>query len=368
MKQWKQKISAVVFLVFLVSCSVAFLLLPKLEVSRNEKRVLATFPKPELSAITDGSYGQLLENYLTDHFPGREFWVGVNAYKNLLMGGNGLSGIYYGSDGFLIAAPGAWNEKQASLNIDRFRTFGEKLGLPMAVMPVPSAGYALNDKLPANHQTYWDDSLYALLEQSAGEMTVIDLRSTFMGQGDYYYRTDHHLTGAGSYRMYLAYCEALGLTPEEFAKSQTSDGFYGTGYAKSGLWLTKPDTLEIWTAKKPGTYKVTIGDNNYDSLYFTDHLSELDQYPVFLDGNHPLVQVENAACQNGRRLLLIKDSYAHCFATFAIEHYEEIVMVDLRYYRGDVKALAEEAGCTELLYLYGVENLTASTDTFWLNR
>ena len=168
--------------------------------------------------------------------------------------------------------------------------------------------------------------------------------------------------------MYKAYCKVLGLAPAEFEKTRESSGFYGTGYAKSGLWLTAPDTLEIWTAKNPGTYRVTIGDKVYDSLYFNDHLTELDQYPVFLDGNHGLVTVANENCSNGRRLLLIKDSYAHCFATFAIENYEEIIMVDLRYYREDVKTLAEEYGCTELLYLYGVENLATSTDTFWLNR
>lgn len=367
MKQWKQMISGVVFLAFLTCCTVAFFLLPKAEVSRNEKRVLATFPKLDFSAIADGSYGQALENYLTDHFPGREFWVGVNAYTELLTGGNGLSGIY-AADGRLIAAPGVWNENQARTNIGRFRTFTEALGLPASIMPVPAAGYVMAEKLPANHQAYWDDAFYALLEKEAGEMAVIDLRQVLAGSDDFYYRTDHHLTSAGSYEMYKAYCKVLGLAPAEFEKTRESSGFYGTGYAKSGLWLTAPDTLEIWTAKNPGTYRVTIGDKVYDSLYFNDHLTELDQYPVFLDGNHGLVTVANENCSNGRRLLLIKDSYAHCFATFAIENYEEIIMVDLRYYREDVKTLAEEYGCTELLYLYGVENLATSTDTFWLNR
>lgn len=369
MKQWKQMISAALFLIFLAGCTAAFFLLPKQSVSVSEKRNLAQFPKLNLSALADGDYGQQLETYLTDHFPGREFWVGVNAYTKLLTGGNGLSGIYRGSDGRLIAAPGTWNESQASINLGRFRTFAGELGLPAVLMPVPAAGYVMEAQLPSNHQPYWDDTLFALLEKEAGELDLVDLRQTFLQAGEgLYYRTDHHLTSAGSYVMYEAYCKALGLTPEAFAKTRESNGFYGTGYAKSGLWLTKPDTLEIWTAENPGKYKVTIGDQQYDSLYFTDHLQAQDQYPVFLDGNHGLVTVENESCSNGRRLLLVKDSYAHCFATFAIEHYEEIVMVDLRYYRKSVKTLAQEHGCTEILYLYGVENLTASTDTFWLNQ
>ena len=64
--------------------------------------------------------------------------------------------------------------------------------------------------------------------------------------------------------------------------------------------------------------------------------------------------------------MLIKDSFAHCFATYAIENYEEICMVDLRYYRGSVQELIEKYGLNEILYLYGAGNLSTSTDTAWL--
>ncbi len=369
----KQIISAVVLAAFLVGVVAAFALLPKEEVSTHEKRVLATFPELELKAIADGSFGSQLETYLSDHFPFRQFWVGVHSYTQLLTGGNGLSGIYRARDGRLIAAPDALNEEQAKRNISRFRAFAEQTGLPAAILPIPSAGYVMEDLLPENHQQYWDDRLFEILAEHAGDMEIIDLRERFLASQErleLYYCTDHHLTSTGSFAVYEAVCEALGLESGAFACTETVDGFYGTGYSRSGLWFTEPDQVELWTATTPGEYTVTVYEGTkketFDSLYFREHLDAADKYPVFLDGNHSLVTVENAACQNGRRLLLIKDSYAHCFATFAAESYEQICMVDLRYYRGDVKALAEEMGITEILYLYGVENLAASTDTGWL--
>lgn len=369
----KRIISAVVFIAFLVGVAAMFVLLPKEAVSTHEKRVLATFPELELKTIADGSYGRRLETYLSDHFPFRQFWVGIHSYTQLLAGGNGLSGIYQAGDGRLIAAPDAFNEEQAIRNISRFRQFAEQTGLPAAILPVPSAGFVMEDLLPENHQQYWDERLFEVLAEQAGDLKIIDLRERFLSMEErleLYYRTDHHLTSAGSFAMYEAVCQAMDLESKAFSLKETVDGFYGTGYSRSGLWLTEPDRVELWTADAPGDYTVTVyegaKEETFDSLYFRAHLDAADKYPVFLDGNHSLVTIENAACQNGRRLLLIKDSYAHCFATFAAENYEQICMVDLRYYRGDVKALKEEMGSTEILYLYGVENLASSTDIGWL--
>ena len=156
---------------------------------------------------------------------------------------------------------------------------------------------------------------------------------------------------------------------QTFTKTRTSDGFYGTAYSKSGLWLTKPDTLDIYE-EDGGDYTVTITEGTeskvYDSLYFPAHLAEKDQYPVFLDGNHALVKIENHRCSNGKKLLILKDSFAHCFATFLAANYETIYMVDLRYCRLPVREQLAADGVTELLVLYGAENLATSTDVAWL--
>lgn len=367
----KKHIASVVFVVFTLAMAALYFLLPKQGVSVNEKRVLAPFPKLTASSLSNGSFTADLEKYAADHVPMREAWVGIHAYAEQLLGGNGLSGIYRGSDGYLIAAPEALDTAHLKSNLTTMRTFAESVGLDASIMVVPSTGYILRDKLPSNHEPYWDDALFAAVNAEAGNMRVIDLRADFLAAADgtqLYYRTDHHLTSAGTYRMYLDFCAAMGREANAFSRTRTSGGFYGTGYSRSGLYLTEPDTLEIW--ENAGAYIVRIddgrGEETYDSLYFLDHLSEADQYPVFLDGNHALVTIDNPACHNGRRLLLVKDSFAHCFATFAIADYEQICMVDLRYYRGSVPALIESHALNELLYLYGASNLASSTDIPWL--
>ena len=102
------------------------------------------------------------------------------------------------------------------------------------------------------------------------------------------------------------------------------------------------------------------------SLFFPDHLEDLDKYPVFLDGNHALVTIENPSAPGGS-VLVIRDSYAHCFATFLAEKYKTVTLVDLRYFRTPVSDLLAEHPADRLLVLYGVDNLLTDNNSAWLS-
>ena len=64
---------------------------------------------------------------------------------------------------------------------------------------------------------------------------------------------------------------------------------------------------------------------------------------------------------NGRKLLVIKDSYAHTLVPLLAHHYEAIEMIDPRYYRQDLYAFAEEQEIDEALLVFGLANLDQET-------
>lgn len=331
--------------------------------------------KPDFDSedFLSGDYSESITQYISDQFPLREQFIGLNAYFDLASGRNGMSGIYAGKDGYLITAPSAENLGQARTNLQRFEEFSESTGLPASLIIVPETGYIMSEKLPSNTKTYHDEEVFSLLKEECRALTLIDIREEFQQAKEsiqLYYKTDHHLTSAGSCLLYQIFCQETGITPATFAKSESYDGFYGTTYTRSALWNTSPDTLEIYFAEAPDSYQVTIengtSSEEYHDLYFREHLSEMDKYPVFLNGNHPVVKIKNTDCQNEKRLLLVKDSFAHCFSTFAIQNYEEICMVDLRYFRGNIKELVQDERLNQLLFLYGMDNFLTSTDTLWL--
>ena len=343
--------------------------LPKKSYSENEKRMLAEFPSFSVSALMDGSYTKALESYISDHFPFRDVFVGVNSYATTLSGRENQNGVYLLKDGSLVAHPGnggTVDPAKLERYMAMFNTFSEKMNIDASLMLVPTPGYMKQDMLPSYHLDYYDDQLFDIVENNKGDINYIDLLKAFEGEKGIYYNTDHHVTGYGSYLMYIEYCKSLGIEPEGFEVSQTIDGFYGTNYSKSGLWLTNPDTIDVYSSDNGYKYTVTIDDitekNSYDSLYFYGHKDNYDKYPIFLDGNHAITTIENHNNKNGKTLLILKDSYAHCFATMVCENYETVIMVDLRYYRGAVSQLIEEREVDELLFLYGVENAASMSD------
>lgn len=373
MKKIYQHLSSYVFLLLVFGLLLLFVVLPKQEYSANEKRVLSDFPAVSAQAVFDGSFFSSFETYLSDHFPLRNAFIGMNAYYQQLLGNNGSTGVYKGDDGYLILKPEKLNEERLARNVRYFCDFAEKNNLNAALLTVPTAGGVLTDCLPAVHEEYVDDAAFEIIKNSLnGRMPFVDMRDAFRSsQEQVYYRTDHHITSAGSYLCYTALCETLGLqpTPRSDFLVQTSENFYGTTYSKSGLWLTKPDTVEIWhdPALQAKVYVSEDGSEDWEhnGLFYENHLQEDDQYPVFLDGNHGYVHIHNEAAEGGK-LLIIKDSYAHCMTCFLSAHYKDIYMIDMRYYKLALSALVQEHAIDTVLYIYGLDNLMTDSNIAWL--
>ena len=101
------------------------------------------------------------------------------------------------------------------------------------------------------------------------------------------------------------------------------------------------------------SFEVYIRDDEEtsDSLYFTDNLSKKDKYVTFLNGNHGEVHIKSNA-NTGRTLLMFKDSYSHALAPLLASHFDEIVLLDLRYYKAPLKQFIEEYQPTDVMYSY----------------
>ena len=52
-----------------------------------------------------GKFQTELETYMSDHLAGRDFFVGLNAYVDRLLGKNALGSIYHARGGYLVNAP-----------------------------------------------------------------------------------------------------------------------------------------------------------------------------------------------------------------------------------------------------------------------
>ena len=372
---------AALFIAFTLSLGIAFFALPKKDFSDYEKRYLAETPIFSLSNLLSGDLVKEIDGdsengttgYVSDHFPFRSFFVGLNSYYNLSFGNTANSDYYFGEDGFIITKP--YNIRRLDTNIKVLNSFSEDMNVTLGV--VPSAGYILEDKLPQNHISYKDIEVYKKLKaELSANINYCDLEAVmkdFYSSGEApYYKTDHHWTTSAAYEAYKALSSELSYIPTDesrFTKTEY-EGFCGTTYSSSGYFLAEPDTLVLWeqgAASSSVTVEIHEGESvkAYDSMFFLNHLDEPDMYPVFLDGNHSLVKIKNPDAEGGK-LLVIKDSYAHALVPFLADNYSEIVMVDMRYYKESVSELCKAEGITDALILYSISNFCTDTGLAFL--
>lgn len=353
------------FCAALLAVPVYWLATPKKDFSANEKRYLADFPDLAGQDVFNWTFSDEIEGYLADQLPMRDFLVGADAYFEEATGRQVASDIWVDRDGYLVERPVEPNADQLAAHLQAIGGFAQTNGAEVALIVPPSTGCIRQDRLPAPQRVYRDDEILGQIRDAAlPGVTFIDLTADL--SGDMFYRTDHHWRAQGAYAAYLGFAEEKGfapLSPDDFTVT-AHDGFYGTTYARSALWLTPPDSLEMWDCG--ARVEVTFSDEEgtFDSLFFPNRLAEHDQYPVFLDGDHPLATVRNLDGQSGRKLLVIKDSFADSMIPLLIAHYGEIVMVDLRYYRDGVSPLAADAD--DILVVYSLDHIVNDTNIGWL--
>lgn len=352
-------VAAILFCGFLITIAAGYLL-PKSEFSEMEKRYLAETPDFRWETVFSGDWSRQAEDYLTDHVPGRNLFVGINAYMELLAGRQQLKDVWL-EDGKLLEAPVAVDEAAIARNMKAIHTFAEALEHKVHVMVVPSAGWA------AGVEGYTDiESLKAIYDAAGDYVCPVAVEELYRGRPELYYDTDHHWTSQGAYLGYRAYMEAVGRdarAAEDFTVTEAG-GFQGSTYSRSALWLTPPESIELWQGSDQLT--VTNGETEdvHQGIFYWERLEEADKYTVFLDGNHSIVRVQNPEKQG--KLLVIRDSYSNCLGGFLAESYGEVVLIDLRYYRQAVSELVRQEDFDDILVCYSCANFLTDTNLMLL--
>ncbi len=348
--------------------SITFLLLKKQEFSENENRYLEPLPALTWESVKGGQYMENINSYLCDHFPFRDFFIGLKTRIEITLGRREINQVFIGRDGYLI------EKYQKPVNTEQIsrtlKTFGEKeelTGKELHLMLVPTAIYTYKNKLPefapAADQMETAEKIY----QDSGLLSIDCSQDLLAHQqdGQLYYRTDHHWTTYGAYVGYLAFCREKGLVPvslDELEAETAAEDFCGTIYSKVNDYSQKGDKITIYRnpADKLTVYYEDTKETT-DSLYNLKYARKKDKYSLFLDNLHPLIEITNENAESERELVLIKDSYANSITPFLAHHFKKIYVFDTRYYKwGPSSFIKGHEGITDVLILYNMN--TVDTD------
>lgn len=334
------------------------------EFSEDENRYLTMRPEFHIDTLLSGEFTEAMDAYASDQFVLRSMAITVKTQVQKFCGVKDCNGVYFGKDDCLMLkkSPSEFDEKRFEKNIDAVSAFANAHeDMPVKVMLVPTAAYVWADKLPAGAVDYNQEEV---LKQAKKEWSkipnveMVDAAAKLLEhkREELYYRTDHHWTGLGAYYGYLALCESQGWSKPSYQSKVVTDAFYGTLYSKVLPAGMEPDRIEQYTGEtKVQEVSRGFGKTTGDSIYEEAKLQEKDKYQYFLGGNDGEVTIRTGR-KNGCHLLLVKDSYANCFVPYLTNEYETIHLIDLRYFSENLSAYMEQAGITETLFLYNLNN------------
>jgi hypothetical protein len=407
------RLNAVFFVAGLMTLGILFFIVPKSNRSELEKRDLAKMPQFTIEKLKSGSFIDSLEQFYSDNFPFRDFFVSFSfglkqnygiASKKIAFYNEGLdvdagvaqlknesdssnkdslkiedekevdfhnegnaSDVKSLSRGLLIYEGMAIQMFGGSRNTAIYlansvnemrKVLPDSVKLFLGVTPTHGEFYLPSEYIKtAVSEKNNIDSIYKYLHEDIIPFDICT--ELFKHKKEYiFFNTDHHWTGTGAYYAYVAFCKSAGIKPLELKEMTKAviPNFLGSLYR-----LTRDKRLEE-NKDSVVYYKVPIGNRSYhlygngygqirnSNLYF-ENAQGGNAYGVFLGGDvHALCVVSNQ--QNGRRVLIFKNSFGNAIAPYFVSHFERTYVADYRYFDCNLVDFVKKNKITDVVIMH----------------
>ena len=192
---------------------------------------------------------------------------------------------------------------------------------------------------------------------------------------DIYLRTDHHWAPLGAYYAAQEFARTAGV-PFKDLKSydrKVVHGYVGSmyGYSKDIAIKNSPEDFVYYVPKglnSQTTYCDYIVNADYQvtgerapakgNFFYHYKDGSGGAYCTFMGGDQRLTHVKTGS-STGRRLLIIKDSYGNPVPSFLFYSFDDIYVVDFRYFSRNMKKFVADNRVTDLLFALNIFNAYA---------
>lgn len=210
------------------------------------------------------------------------------------------------------------------------------------------------------------DGIYTRLATSVAPVDVYTTLGEHASE-DIYSRTDHHWAPLGAYYAAQTFADVAGVPfmPLDSYEERTVNNYVGTMYRFSRDMSVKrapekfvyhvPRNVDFSTTyinytlnadRTEVTSETEPGEGEF-FLSYSDGSS--GAYCTFMGGDTKTVSVRTST-GNGRRLLILKDSYGNALPGYLFGSFEEIHVVDCRYFTKNMTQYVSEKGITDILF------------------
>ncbi len=245
-------------------------------------------------------------------------------------------------------------------------TFGDAVNIYCMIIPTAVAIYCPDEaKEWTKDQQASVRNIYAHLDKS---VKVIDLFDTMTKHADedIYSRTDHHWAPLGAYYAAEQFATTAGLPFADLStyEKHVIHDYVGTMYRFSRDVAVKnaPEDFVYYTPKdvdytttyiryKLGKNRRVVGEKEPEegNFFYEYEDGNSAAYMTFMHGDLNTTKVKTST-RNGRRLLILKDSYGNAIPAYLFHSFEEIHVVDCRYFTKNIVHYVHKNDITDILF------------------
>ena len=310
---------------------------PDIEISQTERRRLTLFPEINTETIFSGEFMSEFDSYTLDHFPLRDSFRSLKAMASYYLFGQKDNNDFYCHDGYIIKMEYPMNKKSVEHALERFEfiynNYLKDKDIKVYSSLVPDKNYFVSDE-----KGYLSIDYDALTELVTEEMDYAEYIDIFpLLELSDYYATDTHWRQEKITDVAEFIAEKTGTKINaEYEQKEVDTPFYGVYHGQAAmpvdadkLYYLTNDVLESCKIKDLET-------NSYIPMYDMTKLESkgeavADPYEIFLSGpNRSILEIENPNADNGKELVIIRDSYANAIAPLLAQGYSKVTLVDIR--------------------------------------
>lgn len=179
-----------------------------------------------------------------------------------------------------------------------------------------------------------------------------------------YSRTDHHWSPLGAYYAAQAFASVAGLPfmPLSSYKKETVHGYVGSmaAFSKDPSVRKSPEDF-IYYVPQGIDYTVTFipysGSGKHKKegkpvagrLFYKYKDGSGAAYCTFMQGDSKIAQIKTDT-KNGRKLVILKDSYGNALPSNLLASFQEIHVIDFRYFDRNLIRYIRDHGITDVLF------------------
>jgi len=356
----KNIVVTIAFALLLVLFFLINLLKPDTDISLTERRKLAKFPDITIKKVFDASFSKNFEKYTTDQVINRDEFRSLKSKLEFdLFRKRDNNGIYMYNNSFIkIEYP--LNEVSISNATNKINAIQNDYlqGMKCYYTIVPDKNYFVSreEYIGMDYK-----KMEAMMAQNLKAMEYIPIFDCLQLKD--YYVTDIHWKQENLQKVVDRISTKMNFKNRMHANYTKQDVIEFDGvYAGQLAVKTAKDKICVSTNEILENATVYNYENKKETkIYDKEKLTSNDKYDIYLSGPTPLITITNPKGEEGKELVVFRDSFASSLVPLFTEAYSKITLVDIRYMRSKDIGNYIEFQDQDILFIYSTTVLNNSS-------